>query len=185
LALGERRFARLIDQEVTHGTLGLDILSHHDLQVLPGARLFMKPRANLWQTAAERIQRWPWTRACEHLGCARARLERAGDDAQLTLTLDRSYPRPVKILLACDQDAAPVISGSDLMAHGGQLRGEFHHLIVRVQDRTPRELHSTVRLAGRLWFGRPGACDEPVVLDVSPLDSTERPSQPAMAQVFL
>lgn len=185
LALGERRFARLVDQEVTLGTLGLDILSQYDLQVLPGAKLLLKARADLWQTASERVQRWPWTRACEHLGCVRARLERAGDDAQLTLTLDRAYPRPIKLLLACDGDPAPVISASDLMESGGQIRGQFHHLIARVQAGTSLELQSTVRLAGRLWFARPGACNDPVVLDVSPLESSERPSQPATAQVFL
>lgn len=185
LALGEHRFARLVDQEVTLGTIGLDILSHYDLQVLPGAKLLLKARADLWQTASDRVQRWPWTRSCEHLGCVRTRLERAGDDAQLTLTLDRAYPRPVKLLLACDQDPAPVISASDLMESGGRVRGQFHHLIVRVQAGTSLELQSTVRLAGRLWFARPGACSDPVVLDVSPLESGERPSQPATAQVFL
>ena len=87
------------------------------------------------------------------------------------------------MVLGCDGDAAPLISTSEIWAHGGQMREEFHHIVARIGVGAAGIVTATVRLAGPLWFARPTACRKLSVLDVVPLPDAERPSSKLVAYV--
>jgi hypothetical protein len=182
-SLGTRGFAEIGGRADTVGVLGLDLLAHYRVEVIPGKRLLLRPRQDLWQTGRERIGRWAWTKECPHLGCVRAEIEPAGAEAWLTLEFDRPFSRPMTMVLGCDGDAAALISTSEIWAQGGQMRGEFHHIVARIDAGAVGIVTATVRLGGSLWFARPTACRELSVLDVVPMPDAERPSAKLAAYV--
>src|SRR5262249_51447087 len=153
--LGNRGLAEIGGRADTIGVLGLDLLGHYRVGVIPGQRLLLRPREDLWQTARERIGRWAWTKDCPHLGCVRAEIEPAGAEAWLTLEFDRPFSRPITMVLGCDGDAAALVSTSEIWAQGGQMRGEFHHIVARIDVGAAGIVTTTVRLRGAPLFSRP------------------------------
>jgi hypothetical protein len=175
-SLGTRGFVEIGGRADTIGVLGLDLLGHYRVEVIPGKSLLLRPREDLWQTARERIGRWSWTNECPHLGCVRAEIEPAGAEAWLTLEFDRPFSRPMTMVLGCEGDAAALISASEISAQGGPMKGELHHIVARIGVGAAGIVTATVRLGESLWFARPTACRELAVLDVVPLPDAERPS---------
>jgi clan AA aspartic protease (TIGR02281 family) len=54
--------------------LGRDILGQFNVAIVPGHRLFLRPRGDLRLTAEARVRRWPWMPACRSPGCVHARI---------------------------------------------------------------------------------------------------------------
>jgi hypothetical protein len=79
--------------------LGRDILGSYRMQVIPGKELRLRPRRGAWESAEERIARWPWAHGCGPSGCVRGRVETREQAARLLVSFDFDYPRAVEFLL--------------------------------------------------------------------------------------
>jgi hypothetical protein len=168
--LGHLDFVSVPHAWVDYGLLGLDVLSRYRIQVVPGVRLALRPRGDTWESAPQRIARWPWTRACPSLGCLRARVEPVGNDARLVFSFEVDLPYPVELLLGC-REGDPV--GSHLFtiserATSGRSRGPAYHISVRVASAVKDQAFETIELAGNRWLSRT-RCREISVLDVVPI----------------
>jgi hypothetical protein len=174
VALGPLRLGRIDFRSYSHlltryGVLGLDVLSRYRIQVVPGERLALRPRGDSWESAKERIARWPWTRACPSLGCLRARLDPVGDDARLVLSFEVDVPHPVALLLGCREADA---TGSHLPTlserrSSGRTRAPAHHILLRVASAVKDQAVETMVKGGSLWLSNT-RCREISVLDVMP-----------------
>jgi gag-polyprotein putative aspartyl protease len=170
LRLGRIEFMSFPEDRFGYGLLGLDVLSRYRIQVVPGERLALRPRGDSWESARERIARWPWTRACPSLGCLRARAEPAGDDARLVFSFEVDVPRPVALLLGC-READP--AGAHLPTRAerltsGRARALPHHIFLRVASAVKDQTFETTVVAGNDWLSRT-QCREVSVLDVMPV----------------
>ncbi len=170
LRLGRIDFVLLPHHPLGYGLLGLDVLSRYRIQVVPGERLVLRPRGDTWESAPQRIARWPWTRACPTLGCIRARVEPAGNDARLVFSFEVDLPYPVKLLLGC-READP--AGSRLPTVSEQLTSgpitiPAYHMSVRVASAVKDQAVETIVRAGNQWLSRTG-CQAISVLDVMPV----------------
>jgi Aspartyl protease len=168
-----------------YGVLGLDVLSRYRIQVVPGERLALRPRGDSWESAKERIARWPWTRACPSLGCLKARAEPVGDDARLVFSFEVDVPRPVELLLGC-RKADPV--GSHLLTLSerrafGPTRALPYHILLRVASTVKDQVVETMVIAGGGWLDRTG-CHEISVLDVVPISPEQIPGGAVYADIF-
>jgi hypothetical protein len=174
-ALGPLRLGRIDFRSVPHewsgyGLLGLDVLSRYRIQVVPGERLALRPRGDTWQSAPERIARWPWTRACPSVGCLRARVEPVGNDARLVFSFEVDLPHPVTLLLGC-READPV--GSRFLTlwerlTSGRNSGPTDHIHLRVGSAVKDQALEAMVSNGNQWQSRTG-CHEISVLDVVPI----------------
>jgi hypothetical protein len=170
LRLGRIEFMSFPEDRFGYGLLGLDVLSRYRIQVVPGERLALRPRGDSWESARERIARWPWTRACPSLGCLRARAEPAGDNARLVFSFEVDVPRPVALLLGC-READP--AGAHLPTRAerltsGRARALPHHIFLRVASAVKDQTFETTVVAGNDWLSRT-QCREVSVLDVMPV----------------
>lgn len=168
--LGRIDFPSTSNHNLDFGLLGLDVLSRYSIQVIPGERLALRPRGDSWDTAPQRIARWPWTRACSSMGCLKARLEPVGNDARLVFSFEVDVPYPVELLLGC-READPV--GSHLVTvserlSSGRASGPTYHLSLRVASAAKDQPLETMVPAGNRWLSRT-RCPQPSVLDVMPL----------------
>ena len=150
--------------------LGLDVLSRYWIQVVPGERLALRPRGDTWQSAPERIARWPWTRACPSVGCLRARVEPAGNDARLVFSFEVDLPHPVTLVLGC-READPV--GSRLLTvwerfTSGRNSAPANHIYLRVASAVKDRTVETIMVGQSRWSTYTG-CHELSVLDVVPI----------------
>ena len=175
LRLGHVDFASVPHNWPGYGLLGLDVLSRYRIQVVPGERLALRPRGDSWQSARERVARWPWTRACPSVGCLRARLEPTGNDARLVFSFEADLPHPVSLLLGC-READPVgfryLSVSERVTSGrfrsGPARGPRDHILLRVASAVKDQILEAMVSDGNRWLSRTG-CREIAVLEVLPV----------------
>jgi hypothetical protein len=101
-----------------YGSLGLDVLALFRFRVVPGRELWLQPRANdVRPSAAERVSRWSWTRGCARPGCVQVELNVQPAQApdlerplSVVLHVERAFPRPAALLIACATAAEPVES---------------------------------------------------------------------------
>ncbi len=152
-----------------YGLLGLDVLSRYHIQVVPGERLALRPRGDPWETAPQRIARWPWTRVCQTLGCVRAHVEPAGDEARVVFSFEVDVPHPVTVILGC-READPV--GSHLLSwdervSSGRTGGPWYHVVVIVPSAAKDRIGEAVVVGSSGWLSRTG-CRDLSVLDVVP-----------------
>ena len=163
------------------GVLGLDVLSRYRIQVVPGERLALRPRGDMWESAPQRIARWPWTRACPSVGCLRARLEPAGNDARLVFSFEVDLPHPVTMLLGC-READPVGSHVPTVCER-VTTGRFittlalrstNHVLLRVASAVKDQTLEAMVPGGNRWLSRTG-CREISVLDVMPITMQRLP----------
>jgi predicted aspartyl protease len=139
--------------------LGLDVLSRFNLLVLPGQRLFLKPRGDLRATARGRVGRWRSLPACASTGCVRARVTPIGRDGQLQLDIEGELPGSLRMIFGCAE------------------RGEERRLLVDMGGIKPGHLTTDVAMKGSGWFTPQGTgCQELTVLDVIPGNSASRQS---------
>jgi hypothetical protein len=175
LRLGRIDFGSSPDSVLGHGLLGLDVLSRYRIQVVAGERLALRPRGDSWQTAPERVARWPWTRACPSVGGLRARVEPAGDDARLVFSFEADLPHPVSLLLGC-READPVGSHYPSVYErvtsgrfrSGPDRGPRDHILLRVASAVKGQTLEAMVPEGNRWLSRTG-CGEVSALDVLPI----------------
>jgi gag-polyprotein putative aspartyl protease len=185
LRLGRIDFASVPHVPVGYGLLGLDVLSRYRIQVVPGERLALRPRGDPWESAPQRIARWPWTRACRSLGCIRARLEPVGDDARLAFSFEVDVPHPVGLLLGC-READPAGSRLPTMserATSGRSSGPAYHISLRVASAVKDQAVETLMLGGNQWLSRTG-CREISVLDVVPISLDKIPGGAVFAALM-
>jgi hypothetical protein len=175
--LGSRPFAILPASSGSTGHLGLDILRRFDVEVVPGRRLRLRPRAPLWDTARERVARWAWMPACEHVGCITAHFEPADDEGVLTLAVEGHVPAPMRVLLACPDTDPDFVDPGDTLPEGPRRTPGPRHLEVALAEMAPGPLETHVPQA-RAWFGRPDACRDLAVLDVIPAAPAEATAEP-------
>jgi hypothetical protein len=155
--------------------LGRDILGQFNIAIDPGHRLSLRRRGDLRATAEARVRRWRWMPACRSTGCARARIEPAGEGGRLELEIEAPLPGPIEILFGCADRPA----GTEMIVTAGQRALDpdppgtgaptFSHLIVGL--RTPAQGKTSTALAAAARFrvspmGPP--CSELTVLDVAP-----------------
>ena len=170
LRLGHIDFGSVPYSWPGYGLLGLDVLSRYRIQVVPGKRLALRPRGDTWQSAPERVARWPWTRACPSVGCLRARVEPAGKDARLVFSFEVDLPHPVALVLGC-RELDPV--GSHLLTirerlTSGRNSAPTNHVVLRVASAMKDQTLEAMVSNGNQWLSRTG-CREPAVLDVVPI----------------
>lgn len=181
-ALGPLRLGHIDFKSVSHnwpggyGLLGLDVLSRYRIHVVPGERLALRPRGDSWESAPERVARWPWTRACRSVGCLRARVEPAGNDARLVFSFEADVPHPVALVLGC-READPV--GSRLLTvverlTSGRNSGPTDHILLRVASVVKDQTLEAMVSNGNQWLSRTG-CHELSVLDVVPIPLNAAP----------
>jgi hypothetical protein len=191
--LGPHGFAVIDTHGAPYGLLGRDVLHRFRVRVVPGREVELAPRADVWQTADERVARWPWATgsgtgsgpgsACEHRACVAGEVRVAGDEAVVALTIDHPNPFAVRIIFGCEADGSEPISLADVISNGGSLRGTgFHHVVAVVAAGAAGHLDAPLRLGRALWLGRPDACRDLSVLDVAPLPE---PASETIAQVWL
>jgi hypothetical protein len=176
LRLGRIDFVSLPHHPLGYGLLGLDVLSRYRIQVVPGERLALRPRGDTWESAPQRIARWPWTRACPTLGCLRARVEPAGNDARLVFSFEVDVPHPVKLLLGC-RETDPAGSRLPTVSEhltSGPISSPAYHLSVRVASTVKDQTVETMVFAGNRWLSRT-RCREISVLDVVPISRESIP----------
>jgi hypothetical protein len=159
-----------------YGLLGLNVLSRYRIQVVPGKRLALRPRGDTWESAPQRIARWPWTRACSSLGCLRARaLEPAGNDARLVFSFEVDLPYPVALLLGCrkaDPAGSHLPTISERVTSGRN--GDRMYIILSVASAAKDQTLETMVSAGSRWLSRT-RCREVSVLDVMPISLEQIP----------
>jgi hypothetical protein len=174
-ALGPLRLGHIDFKSVPHdcpgyGLLGLDVLSRYRIQVVPGERLALRPRGDTWQSAPERVARWPWARACRSVGCLRAGIEPAGNDARLVFSFEADLPYPVTLVLGCREVDAV---GSRLPSvwerlTSGRNSGPMNHIHLRVPSAMKDHTLEAMVSDGGQWLSRTG-CRDISVLDVVPI----------------
>jgi len=96
--------------------LGRDILGQYNIAIDPGHRLSLRRRGDLRATAEARVRRWRWMPACRSTGCARARIEPAGEGGRLELEIEAPLPGPIEILFGCADRPA----GTEVIVTAGQ-----------------------------------------------------------------
>jgi predicted aspartyl protease len=96
--------------------LGRDILGQFNIAIDPGHRLSLRRRGDLRATAEARVRRWRWMPACRSTGCARARIEPAGEGGRLELEIEAPLPGPIEILFGCADRPA----GTEVIVTSGQ-----------------------------------------------------------------
>jgi hypothetical protein len=170
LPLGHIDFVSFPHHLHGYGLLGLDVLSRYRIQVVPGVRLALRPRGDPWESAPQRIARWPWTRGCPTLGCLRARVEPVGNDARLLFSFEVDVPEPVELLLGC-READP--AGSRLLTFSEHITSgprtvPASHMSLRVASAVKDQARETMVFAGNRWLTRT-QCREISVLDVVPI----------------
>ena len=157
-------------------------MSRYRIQIIPGKRLALRPRgSDTWASARERIARWPWTRACPSVGCLRARLEPAGNDARLVFSFEVDLPHPVTLLLGC-READPVGSYlptvSERITTGrfttSRAGGPRDHIYLHVASAVKDQTLEAMVPEGNRWLSRTG-CREISVLDVMPITMQQLP----------
>jgi hypothetical protein len=148
--------------------LGLDVLSRFNLLVIPGQRLFLRPRGDLRATAAARIGRWGSLPACATPGCVRAKVTPLGRNGQLELDVEAELPGSLRMILGCAE------------------RAEERLLLVDLEGIKRGHLTTDVALKGSGWFTPQGTgCQELAVLDVIPGDPAASPSSRLHAELDL
>jgi hypothetical protein len=168
--------------------LGRDILGQFNVAIVPGHRLFLRPRGDLRVTAEARVRRWPWMPACRSTGCARARIEPIGGGGRLELDIEAPLPGPIEILFGCADRPA----GTEVIVTSGQRAIDpyapglgpptFHHLIVGLKAPTPGKTYRELADVNRLRASPNGPpCGELTVLDVAPAGHIEA----ARAEVYV
>jgi hypothetical protein len=174
-ALGPLRLGRIelvsVPRDLSgYGLLGLDVLSRYRIQVVPGERLALRPRGDPWESAPQRVARWPWTRGCPSVGCLRARAEPVGNDARLVFSFEVDVPEPVELLLGC-READPVGSRLPTASEhitSGPAKSPAYHASLRVASAVKDQVVETMIFAGNRWLSRT-RCREISVLDVVPI----------------
>jgi predicted aspartyl protease len=155
--------------------LGRDILGQFNVVIVPGHRLFLRPRGDLRLTAEARVRRWPWMPACRWPGCAHARIEPIGAAGRLEVDIEAALPGPIEILFGC-ADRPP---GTEVIVTSGQRaidpyvaglgRATFRHLLVGLKSPSPGKTYLELVDPGRLRVSADGPpCRELAVLDVAP-----------------
>jgi hypothetical protein len=84
--------------------------------IVAGHRLSLRRRGDLRATAEARVRRWRWMPACRSTGCARARIEPAGEGGRLELEIEAPLPGPIEILFGCADRPA----GTEVIVTSGQ-----------------------------------------------------------------
>ncbi len=155
------------------GLLGLDILSHWQVQIVPGSHLALRPRGDVRAFTAERIARWSFLpTSCEHRACVHATLAPMGSDARLTATLDADLDQPIEVLLGCagDRTDSFVPTGSSFAF--GPAPDVARHVRLRIPGRARGTTSQTTIPNGAAWFHGAGAeCAVLEALDVSPVSA--------------
>ena len=154
------------------------MLAAFDVQVFPGKRLLLRPRArDQRSTAAARVRRWPWLPACEAVGCVSARVMGAGNDARVDVVLEAALPGPVRILLGCSEGQGP---DRFLVDPGDEQTSSYHHVIVELPGEIPRSFsYPTPNIEGTLSGSDGQRCHALTVLDVAPFAPLDRPGNEA------
>jgi hypothetical protein len=189
VALGPLRLGRIDFPSVPHnwpgyGMLGLDVLSRYWIQVVPGERLALRPRGDPWESAPQRIARWPWTRGCPSRGCLRARVEPVGNDARLVFSVEIDVPYPVEWLLGCreaDRVGSRLATVSEHLTSGPR-SSPAYHMSLRVASAVKDQTGETMVFAGNRWLTRTG-CREVSVLDVVPISADKIPGGAVFADL--
>jgi hypothetical protein len=174
LRLGRASFAALPGIDSRYGLLGFSLLARYRIQVVPGERLALRPRGDLWETAPQRIARWPWARGCEHLGCIQAHIERTGDAVELALSFDVDHPHPTGWLLGChawDAAGRPLRTMTEQITSGGPIPGMAGTVAVTLPMGVKKnQIVRPPLLADARWKSAMGyLCRDLDVLEVTPI----------------
>ncbi|MES1184153.1 MAG: aspartyl protease family protein [Myxococcales bacterium] len=188
LELGSLKVSRQYFAALRAGSiplLGLDILSHFDLHVVPGKRILLRSRGDLRSTAAARTQRWPLLAHCASPACVRsAHIEPNGTDGKLELELEGPLTTPLQVLFECADPSTPAqpLRSTGELVMAGRLPLPLRHLRVSVNATQQSHLMVKVPFASAFWFAGGANCRDLGVLDAFPLSANEQPSAPASAR---
>ena len=119
--------------------------------------------------------------ACRSTGCARARIEPAGEGGRLELEIEAPLPGPIEILFGCADRPA----GTEVIVTAGQRALDpdppgsaaptFGHLLVGLRTPAPGKTSTALADAARFRASSMGPpCGELTVLDVAPASQIGR-----------
>jgi hypothetical protein len=112
MPVGFHQFGAPLERREPHGVLGLDVIGCFRMRIDPGRELSLAPRQETPEIVNERIARWPALRACPHLGCIQARVEKRSLPITVSVDVERTYPLSGVVVLRCRDDFTPVGSFS-------------------------------------------------------------------------